>query len=610
MAESSDIIKEFLVALGFKVDQASLNKFDSGLVKATKATVQFATVAAAGATAATVFVDKVATKMEDLYWTSVRVKDGAANIQQFALDLSKAGGTAEGAVSALENMAAYLRTNPAGETFLNNIGVRTRDAAGNMVSTISLVKQLAALPIPYWLKVRHAARFGITERDLQAIIRAAPEASNKLNDLYARAGISADDAAAKSKEFKNTLRDIGAVWDVLAVIGETRLLPVVNGFLWVLEKTAGVLIDLDKLTGGFTSNLIVMAGALWGVNTAMNAAFGAGIIKMLSSIALWIATMTATMFPALSEAVLALGAAIELTPVGWIITGIALVAAAAALVITHWDKVKEYFTGFVDWLRQKYNAVAKYLGLPTWEAGSASGAPTSPPRAGQGRDFRGEEANLGPWSAYGSDPFAGRRNPGPGGAQGGDAALTGKALAFFEKAGWTAEQSAGLVANLLAESKLNPNAVGDHGAAYGIGQWHRDRQEAFRAWAGKDIRDSNLDEQLAFVNHELTQGAEKFAGKMLAGANNAAQAGAIISKYYERPADQAGQAAARARTASSLVAGSRLAPGGGRGGIKIEQTNNYKITGNDADAIGRAVKREQGRSNGDLTRNFAGAVAG
>jgi hypothetical protein len=40
------------------------------------------------------------------------------------------------------------------------------------------------------------------------------------------------------------------------------------------------------------------------------------------------------------------------------------------------------------------------------------------------------------------------------------------ALDFFVGHGWTREQSAGIVANLVAESNLNPEAVGDGGQAF------------------------------------------------------------------------------------------------------------------------------------------------
>ncbi|UVS95646.1 phage tail tip lysozyme [Burkholderia glumae] len=103
--------------------------------------------------------------------------------------------------------------------------------------------------------------------------------------------------------------------------------------------------------------------------------------------------------------------------------------------------------------------------------------------------------------------------------------------------GWTREQASGLVANFWQESLLDPTAVGDGGRAYGIGQWHSDRQEAFKNLFGIDIRKSTLDQQLQFANYELRNGKEQAAGRALLAAASAQDAGGIVSRLYERPAD-------------------------------------------------------------------------
>lgn len=136
---------------------------------------------------------------------------------------------------------------------------------------------------------------------------------------------------------------------------------------------------------------------------------------------------------------------------------------------------------------------------------------------------------------------------------------------YFESKGWSPAQAAGIVANLHSESAMNPAAVGDKGKAYGIAQWHPDRQAAFKAWSGKDIRQSTLEEQLAFVNYELTEGNEKPAGAALRGAVTAERAGQIVSRRYERPAKAEGEALKRGRLASSMLLGIPGASGAGVG---------------------------------------------
>lgn len=129
-----------------------------------------------------------------------------------------------------------------------------------------------------------------------------------------------------------------------------------------------------------------------------------------------------------------------------------------------------------------------------------------------------------------------------------------QAVAAFVQMGWTKEQASGIVANLNIESGLRPNISGDNGAAYGVAQWHADRQAEFKRVFGKDIRGSSLAEQLQFVNYELTKGQEAPAGRALRGAKSAAEAGGIVSSRYERPLKVQEEIAKRSAAASSLYA--------------------------------------------------------
>lgn len=130
---------------------------------------------------------------------------------------------------------------------------------------------------------------------------------------------------------------------------------------------------------------------------------------------------------------------------------------------------------------------------------------------------------------------------------------TGRSMAFFQGKGWTKEQAAGISANLGLESNFNPAAVGDGGRAYGAAQWHESRQQQFAKWAGKPMQGSSLDEQLGFVHYELTQGQEQGAGDLLRRAKSAREAGDIVSRKYERPADADGDAAKRAAVAEVIA---------------------------------------------------------
>lgn len=125
-------------------------------------------------------------------------------------------------------------------------------------------------------------------------------------------------------------------------------------------------------------------------------------------------------------------------------------------------------------------------------------------------------------------------------------------MQYFMQQGWSRDQAAGIVANLSAESGMDHGIVGDGGQAYGLAQWHPDRQAAFKRWSGKDIRQSTRAEQLAFVHYELTQGNEQAAGNRLRRATNAGQAADIVTRYYERPKHVDRDAATRSAMAERI----------------------------------------------------------
>jgi hypothetical protein len=127
----------------------------------------------------------------------------------------------------------------------------------------------------------------------------------------------------------------------------------------------------------------------------------------------------------------------------------------------------------------------------------------------------------------------------------------GATIDFFRQKGWTEDQAKGIAANIQTESGFRANATGDGGQAYGLAQWHKDRQDNFAKFAGKDISKSTGTEQLEFIHHELTKGREKSAGEKLRLASSAQEAASIVSTEYERPADRSGEAQRRGELANS-----------------------------------------------------------
>jgi hypothetical protein len=140
-----------------------------------------------------------------------------------------------------------------------------------------------------------------------------------------------------------------------------------------------------------------------------------------------------------------------------------------------------------------------------------------------------------------------------------------EAIDFFEGKGWTKAQAIGIAANLEVESKFKTNAVGDGGKAYGIAQWHPNRQRKFQEVYGKNIREAGFKEQLEFVNWELNN-TENKAGNLIRQTQNAGQAAAAVDQHYERSSGIHRQI--RINTAQKYEKGEGLAAEKTEGGAK------------------------------------------
>ncbi|MFP0380643.1 phage tail tip lysozyme [Acinetobacter baumannii] len=235
------------------------------------------------------------------------------------------------------------------------------------------------------------------------------------------------------------------------------------------------------------------------------------------------------------------------------------------------DGVKDTASDTLDFIKDKFNRFNPFHdGVPTWGIGQGVYKPGF-----------GANANVAQYGATIAQPVN-------------QSAARDEALKFFtskEGGNWSPEQAAGIVANLEAESGFKHKAIGDSGKAFGIGQWHPDRQAKFKQKFGKDIRQSSYQEQLAFVNWELNNN-ESSAGKKLRQSKSANQAGAIVSRYYERPAAVEAEAMKRSAMAQNIHVDA-----GKRSLLTDKQDNSKILTDVEAKTVKSASKVESKSEN-------------
>jgi len=576
-----DVIKEFLVALGFKVDKKGTKEFTDGIDNATKSVINLVKVIAGASLTVAAGVSAFASNLEGLYFASQRVGASAESLKSAEYAARDLGASADEARGSIEGMARFLRDNPGGEDFLKGIGVQTRDANGQLLDTADLLVKVGQKlkAMPWYQANQYAGVLGIDEKTLRAI--QDDKFGQKLEQNRKKLQNSGLDQATKDAHaFMEVLRGIGLQFETFSTQVQSalmnklgpdfqrfsawfeqngpmianriaditvKLIDMVEKAIPFLQKIWDFFVRLDEATGGWSTKIIAL---LWVLNAL-------GALSLITGV-----TRLAGAFLSLGSAIMGLsGAAAILTPL------------AGAVALLYAPTLNDGEDKIIDKIREKQ-------GLPPREGHAENGTPT----------FEGQTPDQAIRETARADAW--RKN------QDTDKDKTNFASDFFEAMGWSKEQAAGITANLAAESNLDPKARGDWGRARGVAQWHDDRQREFEKWSGFDIKDDRADlvKQLEFVHYELTQGAEQKAGNLLKATQNAQDAGAVVSRYYERPGTTD-----EAKNREALTRGEMAA--------QLNQTTTINVYGaTDPAATAKAVGGAQGQVNREATRNLNTAV--
>lgn len=274
---SAETLKDFLISLGFKVDDAGARKFDAIVTGATLKAIELGSKVELAAASVVAFTAKVASGLDNLYWASQRTGATVEGIKQIGFAVSQMGGSVAAARGSLESLAQFIRTSPGAEGFLNRLGVQTRDASGNMrdMATIFTGVGQRLSSMPYYRANQYAQMLGMDENTLLAMRRGIGEYMGQYNAMKKAIGFNPDQAAAASNKFMTSLWSFGEMAGMARdKIGsnlagglagaidnlrrqiidnfpkiERTINAVVKGILWMGEAVGRVVYRLIQATG-------------------------------------------------------------------------------------------------------------------------------------------------------------------------------------------------------------------------------------------------------------------------------------------------------------------------------------------------------------------------
>lgn len=225
MATDSKILREYLLSLGFRINEPQQKKFDTAVGKTDINVKGLAKSALAAAVATQAMVAVFARSMEKLYYSSIKAESAVGNIQALEHGAKQIGLAGGSMTTALEGMSRALRLNPGLSGLLESLGVpvQGRDRADVLKD---MVKQLNKMP--FYVASQYANLFGINPDDLLLLEKGMAEMEKfeqQRKDAAAAAGVDTEKAAAAGKEYMQTLRSLGMQLDLLKDSAALALLP-------------------------------------------------------------------------------------------------------------------------------------------------------------------------------------------------------------------------------------------------------------------------------------------------------------------------------------------------------------------------------------------------
>lgn len=358
---NAETLKDFLISLGFKVDEAGARKFDAVVAGTTLKAIELGVKVEAAALSVVAFTAKIASGLDDLYWASQRTGATVEGIKQIGYAVSQVGGSIDGARGSLENLARFMRNNPGAEGFLNRLGVQTRDASGNMrdMATIFTGVGQRLSSMPYYRANQYAQMLGLDENTLMAMRRGIGEYMGQYNAMKKAIGFNPDQAAAASNRFMTSLRSLS---EAASMARDKIGSNLADGLAGSLDRLRSQILDnFPKIEGAITATVkgILWAGEMVGRVIYRLIQLGEGISNWWDSLDKQSQELI-ELLSALTAAWWLLNRAMLASPITWVLG----LAAAIALLWEDYKTFREGGKSLIDWEKWKpeVDAALKMVG--------------------------------------------------------------------------------------------------------------------------------------------------------------------------------------------------------------------------------------------------------
>ncbi|HAG2136726.1 TPA: lytic transglycosylase [Salmonella enterica] len=381
----AQVIQDFLIALGFKLDEQGAKKFTDTLSDISIKALALGGVVEGAALSIVYFTDQIAQGLDKVYWSSQRTGASAAGIKALGYAAVQAGSSAEAAQAGLERLAQFMRNNPGAEGFLNRMGIQTRDAGGQRLDMSAILMQAGdrLSQMPSWRSNQYAQMLGLDPQMLMAWKNGLGGYMAEYQEMMKKAGFNAKEATENSNKFVTSMLQLTGVVDLLKDKIGSNLAGGLAGEIDILRKQ---LLDNFPKIEGILTRIIKGILAIADVLTRM---LFRGMQAVMQIIDWWHSLDAESkklidIFGLIGAAWYVLNSKFLLSPIGIVI---ALIAALALLYDDYmtwkeggssyfdwsqWssqlDDAKKHVEEFRDGIDKLFKSVEKLLGIDpkTW----------------------------------------------------------------------------------------------------------------------------------------------------------------------------------------------------------------------------------------------------
>lgn len=273
----ADTLKEYLIALGFKVDENGWKGFNEKIAHSSRTVANLGATTVAVATEIGVTVEKVARHYEELYYVSQRVGSSVGSLKAYEFGARQIGLSVDAARASTESWAASMRNNPGVRALFQGMGIDTADSKKGIGQLVDVMKSQFG-EAGYFIAQRYAGIAGIDESTFRQIwmnrekLRTQEEASARRQK---EAGIDAQKYSDDSVRFGDAVRTMEDRWGNLIDRVAIGWLPKATEVVELLESGAAWMIRMDVASKGWL-------GTIGSIVTALGALKAAGAVLGLA----------------------------------------------------------------------------------------------------------------------------------------------------------------------------------------------------------------------------------------------------------------------------------------------------------------------------------------